>query len=175
MKSKGLAIIFCAFALFYNAPDVFACDCSLPEKIKDETAFREMVVNKYNKAVAVFSGEITDNDKFNIKFKIEKNWKGATGASYAMSTGLRPSGSGTFKSSSCDYSFNDGDKYLVFAFKTQYGDVQTYYCSLTQPLGKAERTEKTLDEFIKEQKMNSKSFEENFGLAFSWHYLNYIL
>lgn len=74
-----------------------------------------MLVKDYNGASAVFSGEVVALDTFMVKFKVDKLWKGDFSDEITMSTGAKDNGDGTYTSSSCDYNFKLGEKYLVYA------------------------------------------------------------
>lgn len=131
----------------------FACVCALPEKMESDSAFSKAARKQFDSAIVVFTGEVSDWQMTQVTFKLEKVWKGDIKNDYQMSTGTRKIDNERWMSSSCDYSFQKGEKYLVFAYKTDKGDVQAYDCSLTQKLKNAERTIRFLD-------LNAKKVEK---------------
>jgi len=97
------------------------------------------------KAAVVFTGEVVSRDIFTVKFKVDKIWKGKEAVEITMLTGTKDNGDGTLTSSSCDYGFNKGEKYLVYADGPP-GELRTHACSRTAPLKYAEEEMKGLDE-----------------------------
>jgi hypothetical protein len=149
---------FCIFLilLVVSAINAFACVCALPEKTVDDAAFEASAKKQFDSAFVVFTGEVSEWQQTELKFKLEKVWKGDIKNEYQMSTGTRKISEDLWESSSCDYTFQKGEKYLVFAYKTDKGDVQAYDCSLTQKLKNAERTIRFLD-------LNAKKVEKEFS------------
>jgi hypothetical protein len=102
--------IFCA--------DVYPCSCEIWSARK-----------KYRKAKAVFVGEVIrttcqdascpDNK---ITFKVEKYWKGVTEQQITVL-------SAPPICCTCGLKVNEGDKVLVYAYKTGNGELETTLCS----------------------------------------------
>jgi hypothetical protein len=102
--------IFCA--------DVYPCSCAYWSARK-----------KLRKATAVFVGEVIGttcqdascpNNK--ITFKVEKYWKGVIGQQVTVL-------SAPPVCCNCGLKVNEGDKVLVYAYKTGNGELETSLCS----------------------------------------------
>lgn len=95
----------------------------------------------YFQVDAVFAGtvrEITDLERtadplrFNarrVALTVDRAFRGVEGTSVAVFTGL---GGGD-----CGYSFKNGERYLVYAYRAQDGRLTTGICSRTRPLAQA--------------------------------------
>lgn len=153
MLLAPLAVMF----LLLLAPEVaLGCVCfGTPEKRTPEQV-RAMLVRDFNEAVAVFSGEVVAIDTFKVKLKVDKLWKGDFGDEAVMSTGTKDNGDGIHISSSCDYSFKLGEKYLVYAYGASPEDMQARECTRTRPLNYAEQEMKDLDEVWPHVKKNQE-------------------
>jgi hypothetical protein len=123
-----------------------ACVCALSAEKPTAEQARAALVKDFNDALAVFSGEVIARDTFKVKFKLDKVWKGDFGDELVMSTGTKDEGNGMISVSSCDYTFQVGEKYLVFAYGTSVETMQAQKCTRTQPLRSAEQEMKDLDE-----------------------------
>ncbi|MFN2452608.1 MAG: hypothetical protein ABR577_00120 [Pyrinomonadaceae bacterium] len=147
-------IIISFLLLFSNV--VLGCGCvGMPEKPTPEQA-RAMLIKDFNGASAVFSGEVIALNTFKVKFKVDKLWKGDIGDEITMSTGAKDNGDGTYTSSSCDYHFKLGEKYMVYAYGASSKEVQAYACTRTRPLNYAEQETKDLDEVWPHVKKNQE-------------------
>ena len=146
---------FVAIFLFLASDVAQGCVCfGLPEKPTPEQA-RAMLVKDYNQALSVFSGEVVALDTFKVKFKVDQVWKGDFGDEVTMSTGAKDNGDGTLTlSSSCDYSFKLGEKYLVYAYGTSLEEMQAHECTRTRLLKYAEQEVRDLDEVWPHKQMN---------------------
>jgi hypothetical protein len=134
----------------------FGCDCIFsPEKPTPEQA-RVALVKDFNAAFAVFTGEVVRLDTFKVRFKVDKIWKGGFGDEIDMSTGAKDNGDGTYSSSSCDYDFKLGEKYLVFAYGNSATDMQAHSCTRTRLLVDEEQLTKDLDGIWQHEKRNQK-------------------
>lgn len=127
---------------------VSACVCGsdvnpTPEQVKAGFA------RDFDEASAVFTGEVIYLDTFEVRFKVEKIWKGDAVAELAMSTGTRDKGDGTISMSSCDYRFAVGESYLVYASGSGK-EMQAYQCSGTNRVDDS----KQRIEFLKEMNSN---------------------
>ena len=140
-----LSLVF----LFLSAVNSLACRCMLPEKTPSDNEFAKIAERQFENAIAIFSGEVIALSETEVTFKLEKVWKGNIKDEYKMSTGVRYIDEKTTSFSSCDYTFGKAEKYLVFAFKTEHNDVQTYNCSLTQFYKTGKRTKEYLDSKVK--------------------------
>lgn len=106
MKVVAQAILICLI-LMMRAGEGYACDCA-----------EQTVVKKFNKADAVFVGEIVEVSSNygsyfiqSVKFKIEKQWKGKKANEIIVLVGIDIPGM-------CgDMPLNKGKRYLVYAYK----------------------------------------------------------
>ena len=137
--------IFCALVLFtLSASEAFGCVCEIdphptPEKIRADR------LSAFEKATVVFSGEVVAMDTLTVKFKVDKIWKGDEAEEITMLTGTKDNGDGTITSSTCDYGFENGKQYLIYAYGPM-AELKTHKCSRTMLLKDAETEMKGLDE-----------------------------
>jgi hypothetical protein len=101
--------------------DAYACRCSEPP-----------LNTLFSQADAVFSGQVVALDTFKLRVQVDKVWKGETRTDITMLTGARDLGNGAYSSTSCDYGFSAGQKYLIFASGTSDALI-TRQCSGTAP------------------------------------------
>lgn len=139
---KKLAFLFVLCLFMPRAAE--ACGCGgepnrTPEQIRAER-FEE-----FRRADAVFSGQIIEADRFRVKLKVFKAWKGTIAAETEMLTGTKDLGNGLLQTSSCDYRFEKEKSYLVFASATSEGLI-THQCSPTRSLNQSSEMIKFLDE-----------------------------
>jgi hypothetical protein len=132
--------------------DAHGCVCVVPyEKPSPEEA-RAALVKDFNGATVVFFGEVIEGDAFKVKFKVEKMWKGEVGDEIVMATGAKKYDDGAYSSSSCDYHFKLGEKYLVYAYPVDPDlhpgstDLQARACTRTKLAKYADQEMKELDE-----------------------------
>jgi hypothetical protein len=141
--NKGASLLF-AFIAFLLIPErLSACQCVAP-KLDTEEDFRVSVSTSLNRADAVFSGEVTEIDRFKIKFKVQEVWKGDIKEEVTLVTGAYIDASGLVVSSRCGAPFEFGKSYLVFARGSE-GGLQVERCSWTGILGEAGRVVGELD------------------------------
>jgi hypothetical protein len=141
---RKLTIISTLILLSVSADKALGCVCMLepnptPEKIRAER------LKAFDKAANVFSGEIVILDRFTVRFRVDKIWKGPVSEEITMLTGMKDHGDGIFSSSSCDYHFTKGEKYLVYAYGPPE-ELKTHACSRTTLLKYAEEEMRGLDE-----------------------------
>ncbi len=120
----------------------FACSCIQPRSPTEEL----------NASSAVFSGQVVDIAKtsgreYTVIFAIEKSWKGISGKTVNVLTGL---GGGD-----CGYGFKIGEKYLVYTYGS-VGNLNTSICSRTKPLADAQEDLKVLGAEWKIYKLSVK-------------------
>ena len=137
----------------------FGCVCvSMPETPEQA---RAALVRDFNGAFAVFTGEVAELDTFKVKFKVDKIWKGSFGDEIVMRTGAVDNGDGTLTTSSCDYGFKRGEKYLVFAYGDTAAEMLTYACTRTRGSSHAAQEIKDLDDVWPHEKRNRKPKDRN--------------
>lgn len=127
-----------------QAGEAFACSCAGEESTEEA----------FQRADAVFSGEmvrggIEDPDPEDdtmiggIQFRVLDAWKGVPGESVVL-YGQEAAYYGKLEegemvvASSCAYTFEEGESYLVYASRQEDG-LQTGLCDRTMPLTEAER------------------------------------
>jgi len=110
-----------------------------PEKIRADR------LSAFEKATVVFSGEVVAKDRLTVKFKVDKIWKGDEAREITMLTGTKDNGDGTFTVSTCDYGFEKGERYLIYAYGP-VAELKTHKCSRTMLLRDAQTEMKGLDE-----------------------------
>ena len=100
---------------------------------------------EYDKATAVFTGEVVALDGFTVKFRLKKRWKGDNQREFVMSTGAVPGHDGTPIPEECSYQFRLGEEYLVYAYGAP-DELRTSVCSRTRHMKNAGEEMKGLDE-----------------------------
>ena len=105
-----------------------ACVCALsPNRV----SLKKAVAKAKSEAAFVFSGQVTELDDSIIKFRVERLWKGArTKEIVLINTGTGKSEGGDRIISSCAYNFRLGEKYLVYAYRSE-GKLETNKCTRT--------------------------------------------
>ncbi len=131
-----------------------ACICSPILKLSPKEVRMEFN-NELKRASVVFSGEVTQLDTFTVVFRVEKVWKGEMAEEMSMSTGAIDNGNGTITTSDCDYNFNVGKNYLVYASGSSK-TMQTSACSGTRPIDISAERIKFLNEKISLKKLPTK-------------------
>lgn len=117
----AVAIVLLPFV----AGDVYGCTCRE----------RQPPCSQYAAADVVFSGLVTkitppgEGDfRETISFNVEKPFKGVSGTVVEI----------TDSRTSCSVSFEEGEKYLVYAYRSKDGkQLYTHYCTRTTELSKA--------------------------------------
>jgi hypothetical protein len=132
---KNFSLLGAAFLLFLSFDVAFGCVCFLAENPTPESV-RAARQKEFGKATVVFSGEVIKSDKFKAEFKVDKIWKGDSINRVLMLTGIKENGDGTQTSSSCDFSFKLGEKYLIYAYG-ELDELKTHECSRSSLLKNA--------------------------------------
>ena len=143
MKKLVWTVVLVLSPMFYTA--AFACICPTIGQTSEE--IKDTRLKDFKSAAAVFSGEVIELEQNKVKFKVEKIWKGDSVDEITMVIQLGKY-NGKSVSTSCDYYFEMGKKYLIYAYQDN-GELSTYACSRTTPLSQVERAEqemKGLDE-----------------------------
>jgi len=99
----------------------------------------------------IFSGEVLSVDMMEVKFRVDRVWKGEDKKEITMSTGARREEGGSIRFSSCDYGFKLGEKYIVYA-KVIEDNLQTSECTGTRLYKNAGERVKFLDELQRKEK-----------------------
>ena len=144
MKRILPVLLLLGFSLL-NAKSALACVCGgEPGKPRDEE-IKADIAKEFNESAAVFSGEVIELDTFKVKFKVKKLWKGDPSEEVIMSTGAKMIDETHYRSSSCDYRYKVGEKYLIYARKTEENELVAYKCTRTNLLARSERDVAELD------------------------------
>ena len=144
MKKITLLILTFAASIL-SAENVLACTCVHPP-IDTEERFKAVVATAVIGADAVFSGKVVEMDRLTVRFKLEKVWKGdfKEANEFTLLTGAVLTKDGRHKITSCEYDFEVGKEYLVFAQGPQ-DKLTTSKCSWTHILSKRTRFVNELD------------------------------
>ncbi len=132
---KNFTLLGTALLLLLSFDVAFGCVCFQAENPTPESVRAERK-KEFDKATMVFSGEVVKSDRFKAEFKVDKIWKGEAVNRITMLTGTIDNGDGTHTSSSCDFSFKLGEKYLIYAYG-ELDRLKTYECSRSSLLKNA--------------------------------------
>lgn len=127
-----------------------ACICIELPNPKPEQVTKKLTAEA-DWAEVIFSGEVLTVDVLKVTFKVDRMWKGKQRAELTMSTGTKMVKEGMTTSTSCDYGFRAGEKYLVYA-KMIEGDLQTFKCTGTSPFEHSGTRIDFLDEWQRKEK-----------------------
>jgi hypothetical protein len=131
IKQISLCVIVVGAGILFIPIGASACTCDLPFPVK---TVKQQVVEARKQSKAVFSGEVVEVIAdpqiayVEVKFRVEKYWKGVLTNEVTVVTGR---GSGD-----CGYRFEVGAHYLVFAYGAgkKFG---TNICQRTKGLAEA--------------------------------------
>jgi hypothetical protein len=145
-----LAFLICFFSFFFSfVKGAIACDCPLitPEKAFERAdiivsgkivgaEYRKGIISPMMESVAKDNGIKLDYEVLVLKVQVDKWWKGDAPEEIYLVMEQTKNADGTSTQSSCDYSFNVGGNYLIYASKRE-GFYRTGACSRTQKLSQA--------------------------------------
>jgi len=157
-----LSILSAVILISISAGKAFGCVCVLDPNPTPEKIIADRL-KAFENASAVFTGEVVSLDVLSVKFKVNKIWKGEASPEITMLTGTRNNGDGTFTSNSCDYSFTQGQQYLVYAYGSP-GEMKTHQCSRTALIKYAEKEMQGLDEIRPFVRMNDEPVPDSSDL-----------
>jgi hypothetical protein len=140
MVTAVVVLVFC------SVRDTEACSCVVPERTPAQE--RQDVADQLERAVAVFTGTVTRIDWLTAQFDADLVWKGELGERVVMALHDGPRPDGTLAFSSCDYVFQMGRSYLVFAQRDRAGRMRAYYCTRTAELKQAQPTLQVLEAIV---------------------------
>jgi hypothetical protein len=133
MRQTWIALLFLAGGLV--APtDAFACVCGAGATAPAPSELTRQVQRDMDAARAVFIGEPIAGNSLALRFRVQSVWKGELGQEVVMSTGAEPTADGLISSSSCDFSFRDGEVYVVFASGPSHTQMRAHSCTFTSLL-----------------------------------------
>jgi hypothetical protein len=133
--------------MFLGSAKVFACGCggspnaTLEDLVKDsvESSARvfvgKVVAFEYRKGIPneFMQAKGIDYETKVVKFQVERWWKAETPRNTFLVTDETKNADGTGSGSGCDYKFEKGKSYLVYAYRKE-GHLRTDSCSRTQTL-----------------------------------------
>lgn len=150
-----------------------ACGCvALPPQASDEVIAVD-VIRGYERATAVFSAEVLSREYVAreqapagepagaevmvVKLAVEERWKGEAVGEVVIHTSTikfrSVEGNGVYgggvASGGCDYSFEVGKRYLVYASGAER--LRAHSCSRTKPVEEAERDVRVLDKLRRDE------------------------
>lgn len=149
----SLAALFAALC----APAAFACSCmpaSPVAKARREAAavfsgrfvgaeYRKGIVNELAETIQEAEGVRQEYEVLVLRFEVEEWWKGGPAREVVIVTNGTRAADGTETVSMCDFQFEEGESYLVYAYESKSG-LQTGYCTRTKNLKRAARDLKAL-------------------------------
>ena len=112
----------------------FACVCNFEKHKLSDAEIKAAIVKEFNESASVFSGEVIAQDVLTVKFKVITAWKGEGLEEFTMSTGTVKVSEDLYRSSSCDYTFKVGEKYLVYARWAENNQLVARACTRTRVL-----------------------------------------
>ncbi len=149
---KKITLIVSVFVLLFLSGDVLGCVCFFMENPTAESIKLERQKD-FSEATAVFSGEVVKLNDFEAELKVDKIWKGDSADYVTMLTGTTDNGNGTYSSSSCDYTYKLGEKYLIYAYGKSK-KLKTHSCSRSRLMVNSVEEILGLEEIIPHKKMN---------------------
>jgi hypothetical protein len=151
---KKLSTTFLLIGLLFAIEGIASvCVC-----IEHSTSTIEEVRKKLTKeadwASVIFSGEVLFVDMMEVKFRVDRVWKGEDKKEITMSTGARRTYGG-ISVTSCDYGFELGKKYIVYA-KMIEDKLQTAQCTGTRLYKDAGERVDFLDELQRKEEQKKR-------------------
>lgn len=139
MKKFIWTVVLVLSPVFLNA--AFACGCPTVGGQTSEE-IQKSRLNVFERTAAIFIGEVIELEQNKVKFKVEKIWKGDSVDEITMSI-QQGKHNGKSVSTSCDYRFEMGERYLVYAIYIN-DELNTGACSRTTSLKQVERAEEEI-------------------------------
>lgn len=156
MKKCSLIFLIAA-CCFINGPSAFGCVCdgipTVAEELAGATAifsgkfiaaeYRKGIVSELRSLGEHSTGEKVDYEVLVLKFQVARWWKGDPVSEVILITDQTRDPDGTEHFLDCDYPFEGGEHYLVYAYgaETKLG---TSTCTRTRKLRKARKDLKIL-------------------------------
>ncbi len=131
---RVLSTLNLATVLVICSGSALGCVCGGESRKLSVAEINAAIAKEFTESVIVFSGEVTAQDTFELKFKVTTIWKGDHLQEITMSTGAEKISDDYYRLSSCDYRFRMGEKYLVYARLTPDGKQVARYCTRTNTL-----------------------------------------
>ena len=156
--NKQKIIVAFVILLFLSGTKVLACECSIltvEEAFEKSTAvfsgkvvgfeYRKDIANPLMERREKQTGQKVEYETMVVKFQVERWWKGEAASEIFLVTTQTKIADGTSSGSSCDYSFTEGESYLIYAFGKE-NELRTNFCRRTRLLSKTEEDMKILGE-----------------------------
>jgi hypothetical protein len=149
MKKAVFFTLGIAAFLIFTHVNVFACSCPTVAGLEEELKW------KLKKLHAVFSGEVieikeqTSSRDVSVKIKVDRVWKGSVFQELWVMTPDSPG--------ACGVAFESGKSYLVFASRSDQGDLTTGLCLKNKEIVKAEEELKILGAGRKPKKIKNNA------------------
>ncbi len=140
-----LPLLFIALVSLGSSQAAFACVCGGEPGKRTEKQIKAAIAKEFNESASVFSGEVVTLDTFTVKFKLITMWKGDALEEFTISTGAQKISEDSFRSSSCDYHFKVGEKYLVYARASDDHQLVARSCTRTNVLSSGQTDIPELD------------------------------
>ena len=155
--NKQKLVISFVICILSGAAKVFACGCvSMPnESVSDAVKYaaeqstmvfagkvigfeyRKGIPNQYMESRKKDLGKDFEYETKVVKFQVARWWKGEATTEVVLATDETKNSDGTGSGSSCDYHFQEGETYLVYAYG-KGSELRTHTCARTRLLGKTE-------------------------------------
>ena len=133
----------------FGATKILACDCpgmTTEQSIeKSKAVFSGEVIGfEYHKGIPNWSmdesakrtGKVIDYETLVVKVRVRQWWKGETPMEIYLLTNTTRDADGSLTQSSCDFTFQKGETYLIFAAGKE-NDYRTSNCQRTRKLTEA--------------------------------------
>ncbi len=173
-----LALLICSI---FGAAKTLACDCpsvTTEQAIdKSKAVFSgEVVAFEYRKGIPNWSmderaketGKVIEYETLVVKVRVNQWWKGEPPTEVYLLTRSTRNADGTSLGNSCDFTFDEGETYLIFATKHNTKDENEYrtgICSRTRKLSSADNDLKILGESKKPSENNDEPKKSMDGRA----------
>lgn len=122
--------LFIIVFLFVSAASVFGCVCagtpSVAEEFKSSstvfsgklvaTEYRKGIPDEFRRIQEETEGKKVDYEVLVLKFQVERRWKGSPTTKVIILTGQSREPDGSYTVSDCDFQFEVGKNYLVYAY-----------------------------------------------------------
>lgn len=127
----GMVLALTSVCLAFAVSRVEACSCVTG--VVPQT-YPEHVRQQFGEAYAVFSAEAVAVGRDSVTFRLIDVWKGELPRELSMEAAPDPDIYPDASSSSCDYLFRAGRRYLIFAYGASVATMKTRSCTPTGQL-----------------------------------------
>ena len=140
LSARVIPAAFLVAFLFMPSP-AHACSCGAPD-LRTPKAKQAYVSRHVGAAAAVFLGEVVAVDEFQVRFRVERVWKGniAPSVTLGTGTGMEPGNARLTNTCTLDFRGSAGQSYIVFADADRFGRLEAHRCGPTMPVAYATDT-----------------------------------